>query len=106
MTAAGRRGVLHLLALGDGQVIEYLVRSGARRPGEGRGQESGPGVGVGVVVWSRLGSRGEGAARECMGGSRGYNGVYTCEKLCARSSGMLFICVVIGLECRLGGGAG
>ena len=41
-----------------------------------------------------------------MGGSRGYNGVYTCEKLCARSSGMLFICVVIGLECRLGGGAG
>ena len=32
----------------------------------------------------------------------GYNGVYTCEKLCARSSGMLFICVVIGLECRLG----
>ena len=56
--------------------------------------------------WSRLGSRGEGAARECMGGSRGYNGVYTCEKLCARSSGMLFICVVIGLECRLGGGAG
>ena len=24
--AAGRRGVLHVLALGDGQVIEYLVR--------------------------------------------------------------------------------
>ena len=35
-----------------------------------------------------------------MGGSRGYNEVYTCEKLCARSSGMLSICVVIGLAAR------
>ena len=48
LTPAGRRGVLHLLALGDGQVIEYLVRSEAMRSGEGRGQESGPGVGVRV----------------------------------------------------------
>ena len=29
-------------------------------------------------------------------------GIYTCETFCARSSGMLFICMVIGLECRLG----
>ena len=27
----------------------------------------------------------------------------TCETLCERSSGKSFICVVIGLECRLGG---
>ena len=50
-------GVLHALALGDGQVIEYLVRSGARRPGEGRGQEPGPEVGVepaGQLVRGRL----------------------------------------------------
>ena len=55
--AAGRRGVLHLLALGDGQVIEYLVRSGARRSGEARGQEPGPEVGVepaGQLVRGRL----------------------------------------------------
>ena len=29
--AAGRRGVLHVLALGDGQVIEYLVRGQGRQ---------------------------------------------------------------------------
>ena len=29
--AAGRRGVLHVLALGDGQVIEYLVRGRGRQ---------------------------------------------------------------------------
>ena len=26
----------------------------------------------------------------------------TCETLCERSSGMSFICVVVGLECRVG----
>ena len=31
--AAGRRGVLHVLALGDGQVIEHLVMGGARSEG-------------------------------------------------------------------------
>ena len=32
--------------------------------------------------------------------------VCTCETLSERSIGMSFICVVIGLECRLGGGGG
>ena len=31
-----------------------------------------------------------------------YRRLCTCETLCERSSGMSFICVVIGLECRVG----
>jgi len=49
--AAGRRGVLHVLALGDGQVIEDLVRGGRRRSGEGRRRaraQFGPGPGPGA----------------------------------------------------------
>ena len=49
--AAGRRGILHVLALGDGQVIEHLAR--------GRGD----GGATGRQLWGAL----LGAARGCMG---------------------------------------
>jgi len=44
---------------------------------------------------------GEGRLESLKGGDVGlYRRLCTCETLCERSSGMSFICVVIGLECR------
>jgi hypothetical protein len=91
--AAGRRGVLHFLALDNRQVIEDLVGGAARRSGDGRRIARVSGAGAGARGRAeRAGGRGWSRLR-IQGGRRGDIGICTCETLCERPSGMSFICV-------------
>ena len=83
--AEARRALLRprVLALRVGQVVEYLVRGGPRRLGEGHR----------VVARLRRDHGGEGGEAESRE-KKGHPGLHTCETLCEMSSGMSFVCVV------------